>query len=138
MNRDTISTLLCAPSTALLARILLTAPFWINGLTKAFDFAGGVAEMEHLGFAPGVVYCVLTIVLHLVASALIIAQRWTWIAAGALGVFTLLTIALVHRFWMFDGLRHTIALYTAEEHIGMIGGLIAISILAARDHRRMR
>ncbi|MGH8783058.1 DoxX family protein [Paraburkholderia sp.] len=133
MNRNTLTTLLCAPFTALLARILLTAPFWINGLTKAFDFSGGVAEMEHLGFAPGAVYSLLTIVLHLGASALIVVQRWTWAAAGALGVFTLLTIGLVHRFWVFDGLRHTIALYTAEEHIGMIGGLIVVSILAARD-----
>ncbi|WP_323120292.1 DoxX family protein [Burkholderia alba] len=137
-HRSALRAVLLSPAAALLARVLLTSPFWINGLSKAVDFSSGAAEMEHLGFAPGALYSALTIALHLGGAALIIARRRTALAAFALAMFTALTIPLVHRFWAFDGLRHLIALYTAEEHVGMIGGLILVAVLDAREHRRLR
>lgn len=114
----------------LLARILLTFPFWGSGLAKLIDFQGGVAEMAMFGLNPPVVFNIATIIVQLAGSALIIANRSAWLGAGALGVFTALTIPLVHHFWSLEGERAIVAFHTATEHVGMIGALILAAILA--------
>lgn len=114
----------------LLARILLTFPFWGSGLAKLIDFQGGVAEMAMFGLNPPVAFNIATIVVQLAGSALIIANRSAWLGAGALGVFTALTIPLVHHFWSLEGERAIVAFHTATEHVGMIGALILAAILA--------
>ena len=127
-----IDALLSSRGAEIAARILLTFPFWASGLIKLLDFSGGVAEMRQFGLEPAGLYNSLTIVVQLTGSALIIANRWTWLGAGALGVFTFLTILIVHAFWRLDGERAVTALHTAGEHVGMIGALILVSILALR------
>jgi transmembrane protein len=72
---------------------------------------------------------------QLVGSALIIANRWTWLGAGALGVFTALTIPVVHHFWRLDGERAIVAFHTATEHVGMIGALVLVAALSERMRR---
>ena len=125
------------PIIALGARIALTFPFWGSGLTKLFDFPAGVAEMAHFGLQPAALFNIATIIVQLVGSLLIIANRLVWLGAGALAVFTALTVALVHRFWtMTEEPFRTIAFHTATEHVGIIGGLIAVSILANRANQR--
>ncbi len=118
-----------------LARVLLTFPFWASGLSKLLDFSGGVAEMRELGFSPPELYNIATFTTQLIGSAFVILNRWTWLAAGALGVFTFLTIPLVHNFWAKEGPAAIQALHTAGEHIGMIGGLMLVAILARRTAR---
>lgn len=128
-----MQSLLNSKATEYVARVLLTFPFWGSGLAKLIDFSGGVAEMEHFGFTPGVTFNVATIIVQLGGSALIIANRLTWLGAGALGVFTALTILLVHRFWVLEGEVGTVAFHTATEHVGMIGAMIVVSVLSARS-----
>ena len=72
----------------LAARILLTFPFWASGLIKLLDFSGGAAEMRQFGLEPAWLFNSLTIVVQLTGSALIIANRWTWLGAGALGDYS--------------------------------------------------
>jgi transmembrane protein len=88
--------------------------------------------MRHFGLEPAWLFNSLTIIVQLTGSAFIIAGRWTWLGAGALGVFTFLTIPIVHAFWRLEGERALTALHTAGEHVGMIGALILVSILALR------
>jgi len=122
---------------AVTARVLLTFPFWASGLAKLIDFQSGVAEMTHFDLEPAVMFNIATIIVQLGGSLLIVQDRYTWFGAGVLSIFTALTIPIVHHFWsMADEPFRTIALHTAAEHIGMIGGLIAVSILAA--HRNVR
>jgi transmembrane protein len=117
---------------AAVARILLTFPFWGSGLAKLIDFQGGVAEMARFGLEPAVAFNIVTIIVQLGGALLIILNRYTWLGAGALGIFTALTIPIVHHFWsMTEEPFRTIAFHTATEHIGMIGALIVVSILAA-------
>ena len=127
-----IQRLLSAAGTEFAARLLLTFPFWGSGLAKLIDFPGGVAEMEFFGFTPGWLFNGLTILVQLGGSALIVSRRMVWLGAGALGVFTGLTILLVHRFWAIEGPMATIAFHTATEHVGMIGALVLVSVLALR------
>jgi len=130
MTPQWIAAILSSRVTEFVARVLLTFPFWGSGLAKLIDFSGGVGEMEHFGLTPGWVYNVATIIVQLGGSALIIFNRMTWLGAGALGAFTALTIPLVHAFWRLEGERGIVAFHTATEHVGMIGGLILVSILA--------
>jgi transmembrane protein len=136
MTPEAIRKLLQSSSFALLARILLTLPFWMSGLVKLIDFNGGVAEMEHYGFFPGTAFNLATIIVQLGGSFLVIINRLTWLGAGALGVFTGLTILLVHNFWAISDGSEKVHMFFALEHIGMIGGLILASILGERSNAR--
>lgn len=128
-----ITKLLRTPMMAWLARVLLTLPFWSSGLSKLFLFDDGVAEMARVGLEPAAGFNIATIIVQLAGSALIIVNRAAWLGAGALGVFTGLTILLVHRFWAIaEEPFRTIALHVSSEHVGMIGGLVVVAILSAR------
>ena len=115
---------------AVLARIILTFAFWGSGLAKLIDFKGGVAEMAMFNLPHPELINILTIIVQLGGSLLIIINRWTWLGAGALAVFTLLTIPLVHHFWSLPEPRATQAFHTATEHITVVGALMLVSILS--------
>ena len=110
-----------------LARTVLTFMFWASGLAKLIDFNAGVAEMAHFGFEPAVAFNVATIITQLAGSILIILNRWTWLGAGALAVFTALTIPLVHHFWTMEEPFKTIEFYVVMEHITVIGALMVVA-----------
>jgi transmembrane protein len=130
-----IERILSSSLAEILARILLCFPFWGSGLAKLIDFQGGMAEMAMFGLNPPALFNTATIVVQLGGSALVIFNRRTWLGAGALGVFTGLTILLVHRFWALEGERGLIAFHTATEHVGMIGALVIVAILSERKRR---
>jgi len=46
--------------------------------------------MSHFGLHPAWAFNVATVFCQLGGSALIILNRWVWVGAGALGVFTVL------------------------------------------------
>jgi transmembrane protein len=127
-----VHAILLSRITEFAARVLLTFPFWGSGLAKLLDFSGGMAEMRQFGLEPAWFYNGLTVFIQLGGSGLIISKRWTWLGAGVLGVFTALTIPIVHAFWRFEGERAIAAFHTAGEHVGMIGALVLVSILALR------
>jgi transmembrane protein len=120
---------------ALLARIVLTFPFWASGLSKLIDFSGGVAEMAHFGLQPAALFNVAVIVTQLAGSALIITNRYVWLGAGALAVFTVLTIPIAHDFWNQTGPAAVTHLHFASEHLSVIAGLILVTILSRRAPR---
>ncbi len=63
----------------------------------------------------------------------VFTNKWAWLGAGALGIFTFLTIPIAHAFWnMKDPQAHT-EFYTVLEHIAIIGGLMVMSSLARRN-----
>ena len=128
-----IRALLNTRSLAVVARVVLTFPFWGAGLDKLINFSGGVAEMRGFGLEPAVAFNIAVLLTELVGSALVIANRATWLGAGALGVFTALTIPIVHHFWSMSGEASVHAFHTAAEHVGMIGALVVVSILSARS-----
>ncbi|MFT4152113.1 MAG: DoxX family protein [Paracoccaceae bacterium] len=116
----------------LLARIVLTFMFWASGIAKLADFAAAKAEMDHFGLAPAALFVVAVAAVQLIGSALIIANRWTWLGAGMLGVFTALTIPIAHNFWTMEEPFRTIEFYVVMEHITVIGGLMVVAWKTAR------
>ena len=129
-----VASLLRSDALWLLARLLVTFMFWWAGIGFVLDFAGAQAMTGSFGltpaWAPVWAVAVLTIAVQLLGSLLILADRAVWLGAGMLGVFTLLTIPLVHDFWNMEGAARTQAMLESEEHLTVIGGLIATSILS--------
>lgn len=110
-----------------LARIVLTSMFWGSGIGKLVDFPAALGEMTHFGLNPPAVFAVATIIVQLVGSLLVILSRWTWLGAGALAVFTLLTIPIAHNFWAMEEPFKTIEFYVVTEHISIIGALMVVA-----------
>jgi transmembrane protein len=110
-----------------LARTILTFMFWGSGLSKLIDFPGGVAEMAHFGLQPAALFNVAVIITQLGGSALIILNWHAWIGAGALAVFTLLTIPIAHGFWAMEEPMKTIEFYVVVEHLSIIGAMMLVA-----------
>ncbi|WEZ83965.1 DoxX family protein [Rhizobium sp. 32-5/1] len=122
-----IETLVASRSFGFVARTVLTSMFWLSGLAKLIDFNGGVAEMAHFGLQPAALFNVAVIVTQIGGSALIIANRWTWLGAGALAIFTALTIPIAHTFWTMQEPMKTLEFYVVMEHITVIGALMVVA-----------
>lgn len=118
------------PDTGLwvLARVLMAVVFLASGLAKLIDFQGGVAEMRAAGLEPAVLVNVLVALYMLLASALLILDRYLMLGAGLLISFLLLSILIVHRFWALAEPEAHLALLFALEHISLAGGLLALAL----------
>ncbi len=98
-----IDTLLASEAFSLVARLVLTAFFWIAGvfgLVKPKLIAPAVANA---GLPAPRSIAALMIATELGGSALLVSDigGLGWLGAGWLGVFTLLSIPLGHPFWKY-------------------------------------
>lgn len=132
MTPAPISVLLRSPVTAFVARLLLVFMFLGSGISKIVDFTGAQAEMAFFGLNPPWLFAVLTILTQLTGGVLILFNRATWLAAGALAIFTVLTIPIAHHFWSMEGPMAQLEFYFAVEHLSVIGGMMLVAILAER------
>lgn len=129
-----IATLLRAPAFGVFARVLLTLPYWWSGIAKLTNLTGALAEASGLGLRPAALVVAATIAVQLGGSLALILGRMGWLAAGALGVFTVLATLIAHPYWtVTDPVGRFHALHTFLEHIGLIGGLMVAAILVERD-----
>lgn len=117
------------------ARIVLTTVFWTAGIAGIVDFPMKVAEMRNHGLEPAEFVAVMVTALQLGAPILIILNRWTWLATGALGVFLALTIPIAHAFWRVPEEQRMPELFIVLEHISLIGGLMVAAALGARTQK---
>ncbi|MBX9846024.1 MAG: DoxX family protein [Xanthobacteraceae bacterium] len=129
-----IARLLAQPWFSLLARIALTAAFWLSGIGKLADFPGAVGEVRGLtGLESAALVAAAVIFVQIVGSLLVIwGGRWAWLGAGALGVFTLAASLMAHAWWVKSGIERVRDFNTFWEHMGLIGGLMLAAILANR------
>lgn len=125
-----IAALLSSPAFLLATRIVLTFVFWSAGIAKIIEFQANAAEMESFGLTPGWLVNTATFTLQIGGSLMIILNRGAWLAAGALSVFTLLTIPIAHPFWLKSGDEAFRDMTIAMEHISLIGGLAMAAILS--------
>lgn len=121
----------------LLAHLGLCAAYLQGGLVKLTDFPGAVAEMTHFGLTPAPVFATLVIALELIASVLILAGRWRWLAALVLAAFTLAATLLALRFWELPaGQERFFAANSFFEHLGLVGGFLLVAWLDLREKLR--
>jgi uncharacterized membrane protein YphA (DoxX/SURF4 family) len=126
------------PWTWLLARIGLTGPYIVGGLTKLLDFHSAIAEQEHLGLRPGWVWAALTIFVEIAGPVLVISGRFAWLGAGMLGVFTALAAIMANNFWAMQGAARFGAMNAFFEHIGLISGFVLAALVAEHQARAAR
>lgn len=104
------------------------AAYLQGGVNKLMNFQGAIAEMNHFGFAPAPLFAVLVIVLELGASFMILFGFLRWLAALALGCFTLVATFIALRFWELpDGVERFSTANSFFEHLGLVGGFILIA-----------
>jgi uncharacterized membrane protein YphA (DoxX/SURF4 family) len=125
-----IATILAWPWLWPAIRVALASAFAVGGFSKLFDFAGAIAEQEHFGLRPGWLWAALAIAVEIGGSALVVAGRWVWLGAGGLGVLTAVAMLTANNFWALSGNDRFMALNAFFEHLGLIAGLVLISVYA--------
>ena len=123
------------PAFGLALRIGLASAYLIGGLDKLLDFNGAVAEQAHFGLQPAALWAVLAIAVEIVASLLLIVNRQVWLAAGALGVLTLVAMLVANDFWNMTGQARFMAKNAFLEHLGLICALAMAARLAVLERK---
>jgi len=111
-----------------IALLGLCAAYLQGGIVKATDFSGAIAEMNHFGLAPAVPLAIAVIALELGASVMILTGFYRWLAALALGGFTLMATLIALRFWELPpGQERFMAANAFFEHLGLVGGFLLVA-----------
>ena len=124
--------------TMLLARSALVGIFLVSAVLKSLNFHAAVLEQEELGLHPATIFALLTLAVQAIGSILVISGRFVWLGAGALGVFTALAATLAHGFWTLHGQERFVAMNVFLEHMGLIGGLVMVAVIAEHAKREGR
>ena len=128
-----IAAILSWPWLLPISRAALVSAFLIGGIQKLIDFPAAVAEQAHFGLQPAWLWAVAAIVVELGGSALVIFGRWVWLGAGGLGVLTAVAMLTANDFWAKTGDDRFMAINAFFEHLGLIAGLVLISLLSLRE-----
>lgn len=114
----------------IIGKVLLCAMFATTGLAGAADLSGLVMGLHSMGLIAPAIVAPATVVTLLGSTFLIVTnyKGLCWLGAGALAVFTLLTIPVGHPFWAFGEPRRTEELHIVMEHLAVVGGLILAAI----------
>ncbi|WP_377297680.1 DoxX family protein [Rhizobium sp. SGZ-381] len=127
-----------ARSIQFIALLALCSAYIQGPLTKLFDFQGALAEMDHFGLQPALFFAIAVILFELVMSAAILIGFFRWVAALALGVFTLLATFLALRFWELPpGMERTMAMNGFFEHLGLAGAFLLVAWHDLRSRMRL-
>lgn len=127
-----VARVLDSPVTLLITRICVVAPFIGAGLVKLLDWQAGEAEMLHVGLHPAWLFNLAALTTELGGSILVILNWKTWLGAGALGVFTVLTTFLAHRFWEFPEPTRSMQFNSFLEHATIGAAFILVVVVGLR------
>jgi uncharacterized membrane protein YphA (DoxX/SURF4 family) len=135
MNKiESIAARFATPAVYWIALLGLCAAYLQGGIVKATDFGGAIGEMQHFGLAPAAPLAIAVIAPELGASVMILTGFYRWLAALALGGFTLIATLIALRFWELPpGQGRFMAANAFFEHLGLIGGFV---VVAWHDLRR--
>ena len=110
----------------LVARILISALFLLNGVFKISNYDGTVDWMEGFGI-PGILI-IPAIILEIVGPILIILGYKAKIAAGFLGLFCIATAFIFH-----NDFSDQMQLGSFLKNIALAGGFLFILINGTKD-----
>ncbi len=110
----------------LVARILISALFLLNGIFKISNYDGTVGWMEGFGI-PGILL-IPAIILEIVGPILIILGYKAKIAAGFLSLFCIATAVIFH-----NDFSDQLQLGSFLKNIALAGGFLFIFINGTKD-----
>ena len=110
----------------LVARILISALFLLNGIFKISNYDGTVGWMEGFGI-PGILL-IPAIILEIVGPILIVLGYKAKIAAGLLSLFCIATAVIFH-----NDFSDQMQLGSFLKNIALAGGFIFIFINGTKD-----
>ena len=110
----------------LVARILISALFLLNGIFKISNYDGTVGWMEGFGI-PGILL-IPAIILEIVGPILIIIGYKVKIAAGLLSIFCIATAVIFH-----NDFSDQMQLGSFLKNIALAGGFLFIFINGTKD-----
>ena len=110
----------------LVARILISVLFLLNGVFKISNYDGTVGWMEGFGI-PGILI-IPAIILEIVGPILIVIGYKTKIAAGLLSVFCIATAVIFH-----NDFSDQMQLGSFLKNIALAGGFLFIFINGTKD-----
>ena len=110
----------------LVARILISALFLLNGVFKISNYDGTVGWMESFGI-PGI-FLLPAIILEIVGPILIILGYKAKIAAGSLSLFCIATAVIFH-----NDFSDQMQLGSFLKNIALAGGFLFIFINGTKD-----
>ena len=131
-----IATILRSPTTVWLARIGLTLPYWWSGVDKLLHPRAALAEMHATGLPASWLLYALILIVQLGGSLAIICNRYAWLGAGALAVFTAGATYLAHAFWKLSGAARFAEMNVFMEHIALIAGMAFAALYSYAAKRR--
>jgi transmembrane protein len=123
------------PVALLIARICVVIPFLGAGSLKLLNWQAGEAEMLHVGLHPAWLFNFAVLATELGGSMLVILNWKTWFGAGALGVFTVLSTFLAHRFWELAEPERTQQFNSFLEHATICAAFILVVVVGLRSDR---
>jgi uncharacterized membrane protein YphA (DoxX/SURF4 family) len=128
-----IAAILSWPLLLPVSRVALVSAFLIGGIQKLVNFDGAIAEQAHFGLQPAWLWAAAAVAVELGGSALVILGRRVWLGAGGLGVLTAVAMLTANDFWAKADNERFLAMNAFFEHLGLIAGLMLVSVLSLRD-----
>lgn len=117
-----------------IALLGLCAAYIQGGLNKLLDFGGAVAEMQHFGLEPAILFAIAVIVTELAGAALVLSGIQRWLGALWLGAFTLVSTFIANRYWELPpGHERFMTANAFYEHLGLLGGFLLVAWLDLRE-----
>jgi uncharacterized membrane protein YphA (DoxX/SURF4 family) len=118
-----------------IARFALVVFYLGSGLSKIANFPGAVVEMVEAGMPAPAAMALLSIFVELTGSVLVLIDRWVWLGAGMLGVFTAIGAITAHAFWKVSGRARVEAITVFLMHLGLIAAFVLCALVAEREGR---
>ena len=114
------------------ARALMAVIFLVAGIRKLLGYAGTLGYFGALGIPLPDLLLPLTILLEIGGGiALLIGWRARWVAA-ALGLFSLVSALLAHRFWAADPAQFANQLNHFLKNVAIAGGFLLVAAIEMR------
>jgi uncharacterized membrane protein YphA (DoxX/SURF4 family) len=126
---------LATPAVRWVALLGLCAAYLQGGIVKLTNINGAVAEMSHFGLSPAMPFAIAVIAFELIASVAILTGYWRWLAALALGAFTVAATFMANRYWELGSPERFASENAFYEHLGLAGGFLLIAWHDLRDRR---
>src|SRR5258708_37725856 len=102
-------------------------------MRKLIAYSGAFGERAHFGLQPAWMWAMAAVIVELGGSVLVIIGRWVWLGAGGLGVLTAIAMFAANDFWAKAGPDRFIAVNDFFEHLGLIAGLVLVSVLSLHE-----